>query len=94
MLRKKVYNIHNMVWDLCKCIPLYVLGIFIFMIVEALLPAIQTLAVAGFVDTVSAYLAGKAIMQEVLYAIGIIIVCQFGVIMLPTLSGMIASVGK
>lgn len=94
MLSKKVYNIHNMILYLCKCVPFYVLGIFIFMIIEALLPAIQTLAVAGFVDVVTAYLSETVTMREVLCAIGFIIICQFGVILLPILSGMVASVAK
>ena len=91
---KKKYSIYEIFCYLFHSIPWHISGILILMLLNALIPAIQTLAVAGFVDQVTAYMQGKAAAADIGNGILIIFFCQFNAILFPSLSRMLEETGK
>ena len=62
------------------------------MLLNALLTAIQTLVIAGFVDQVTAYMQGKT--ADIMNRILLILFCQFCMILFPSVSRMLEETGK
>lgn len=89
---KKTYGIFEIFCYLFRSIPWHVSGILILMLLNALIPAVQTLAVAGFVDQVTAYMQGKA--ADIRNGILLILFCQFCVVLFPSVSRMLEETGK
>lgn len=94
MLKSKTCHIHDLILYIFRCIPFHTAGILLLMAGNALLPAAQTLATANFVDTAALVLEGKAAASSALRALLLIILCLFGINLLPTLQEFLFSAGK
>lgn len=91
---KKTCGVFEIFCYLFRFIPWHASGILILMLLEALIPAVQTLAVAGFVDQVTAYMQGEAATVDIINGIVLILFCQFCVILFPAVSRMLEETGK
>lgn len=95
MLRsKKTYRIPDVLLCVFKYIPYHVVALLLFMLWTALLPAFQTLAVASFVDNVTAYLAGNLALRGVFLALFCVLFFQFCIIILPALNRILEETGR
>ncbi len=94
MMEKESYKLRDIFFMIWKMIPFYAIGIVGITLVEAFLPAVQTVAVAWFVDAVTEYLKDHQSLRQVLSAVISIIICQFCTVCLPTLRDTVSKIGQ
>lgn len=94
MMKKESYKLRDIFFMIWKMIPFYAICIVGITLVEAFLPAVQTVAVAWFVDAVTEYLKDHQSLRQVLSAVISIIICQFCTVCLPTLRDTVSKIGQ
>lgn len=94
MKRKSVYkNIDFIAYPLC-CIPLQSSFLMIYTILNALVPAYETVAIANFIDCAIDIFGGKRNSAEILRPIAMIVIYILFVNLMPSIANIISLTGK
>lgn len=77
-----------------RCIPLQSMFSFIYTILNALMPAYETIAIANFIDCAIAIFEGKRNITEIILPIVLIVLYILFINLIPTIAEIISLTGK